>query len=168
MRPTPSKGVAERRISPDGSVGLVFRRQLRHAPERVWKSLTDPDEWAAWHFGQIKIVGGQGGFMEADMDGGFAWRGDIVVWEPPSLLAYEMTALEQDHPHGGERSLVRYEIIPTPAGSLLTLHHTLLSPKTARQFGPGSHAFLDRLEAWLAGAVMPDWSTRYAVLQALY
>lgn len=106
--------------------------------------------------------------MKADMGGGFSWRGDIVVWDPPNLLAYEMTAPEQDHAHGGERSFVRYEIHPTTTGSILVLHHTLLSPQTARQFGPGSHAFLDRLEAWLDGSAMPNWATQYAALWPLY
>jgi uncharacterized protein YndB with AHSA1/START domain len=160
--------LAERIVGEDGRVSLVFRRRLGHAPERVWRSLTDPAEWQAWHFGKVRIVGGLGGMIEADMDGGFAWRGDIVVWEPPRLLAYEMIALPQDHPHGGERSFVRYEISPAPGGSLLVLRHTRLMPVTAQTFGPGSHAFLDRLEAWLDGARLPDWAARYAELGPHY
>jgi uncharacterized protein YndB with AHSA1/START domain len=159
---------AERIVGEDGRVSLVFRRTLRHSPERVWRSLTDPDEWLAWHFGRVRIIGGKGGVIEADMDGGFSWRGDIVAWQPPHLLAYEMSAPAQDHPHGGERSFVRYEVSPTSGGSLLVLRHSRLMAVTARSFGPGSHVFLDRLEAWLDGGPLPGWATRYAELDPLY
>lgn len=163
-----TSGRGERVSSRDGTVGYVFRRQLRHPPERVWRSLTVPAEWEAWHSGCIEIFGGQGGFMEAEMAGGFSWRGDIIVWEPPTVLEYKMTATGQAHPHGGECSLVRFEIEPTAAGCTLVLRHTRLLPQTALRTGPGSHAFLDRLDAWLAGRPMPDWERRYLDVENLY
>ncbi|TCC33752.1 hypothetical protein [Kribbella sindirgiensis] len=41
---------------------------------------------------------------------------------------------------------------------------TGLSEQNARGFIPGTHAFFDRLEAWLDGTEIPDWSDRYAEL----
>lgn len=65
-------------------------------------------------------------------------------------------------------SVVRYELRPDGDGTLLTFTHTGLSEQNARGFIPGTHAFFDRLEAWLDDAEIPDWSDRYAELAPSY
>lgn len=157
------------RLDIDGRSSLTFRRRLRHPPEAVWRALTEPEEYSAWHIGRVVIIPGIGGRIEAIAGAGeFRWRGEIVAWSPGATLIYEMVADPQNHPHGGERSLVHYELQPIPEGTLLTLIHTRLSPATAASFAPGTHLLLDRLAAWLDGMPPPDWSERFAVLATRY
>jgi hypothetical protein len=46
--------------------------------------------------------------------------------------------------------------------------HRGASVRTAKGFIPGTHAFLDRLEAHIAGASIPNWSQRYAEAAPAY
>jgi hypothetical protein len=46
--------------------------------------------------------------------------------------------------------------------------HKGLRPKDAAGYVPGQHAYLDRLEASLSGAPVPDWQARYADVAMLY
>jgi hypothetical protein len=57
--------------------------------------------------------------------------------------------------------VVRYELSRDGAGTLLRFTHRGLSVPGARGFHPGTHAFLDRLAAQLAGQPLPDWQQRY-------
>ena len=50
-----------------------------------------------------------------------------------------------------EASVVRYELHPDGDGTLLRFTHRGLGVRNAAGFRPGTHAFLDRLEAHLAG-----------------
>lgn len=160
--------LAERR-DVDGAIGLTFRRRLRHPPEVVWRALTDPTEYGAWHIGRVRITPGIGGSIEAVAGPGeFRWRGEIIAWAPGATLIYEMVADPQTHPHGGERSLVHYELQPIPEGTLLTLIHTRLTPATAANFEAGTHVLLERLAARLDGRPPPDWSERFAAVFGRY
>jgi uncharacterized protein YndB with AHSA1/START domain len=153
----------------DGAESLTFRRRLRHPPRVVWQALTDAGEFSAWHIGQVLITPGVGGRIEAVAGpGDFRWRGEILTWVPDATLIYEMVAEAQAHPHGGERSLVHYELQPIPEGTLLTLRHTRLSPATAASFAPGSHVLLDRLAARLEQLPLPDWTERFATVAGHY
>lgn len=164
----PDDGFGERR-EVGGATSLTFRRRLRHSPEAVWRALTDAEEFSAWHIGPVRITPGVGGSVEAIAGrGDFRWRGEILTWEPGATLIYEMVAEAQAHPHGGERSLVHYELQPIPEGTLLTLRHTRLSPLTATSFAPGTHVLLDRLSAHLDGSPPPDWTERFAAMAERY
>ena len=50
----------------------------------------------------------------------------------------------------------------------LTVTYRRITRSTARGFLPGMHALLDRLEAQLDGAPLPDWQARFAALRAEY
>lgn len=158
------------RVEMEGeTASLVFRRFLRHPPERVWRALTDGDEFEAWHIGTATIVGGRDGFIEMTTGpAAFHWTGRILTWDPPRLLEYEMNAEPQEHLHGGERSVVRYELAPADGGTMLTLCQTQLTPRTAMGFAPGTHALLDRLAAHLDQRPLPGWSQRYDAVKAGY
>jgi uncharacterized protein YndB with AHSA1/START domain len=163
-------GTSYGRVEMEGeTASIVFRRHLRHPPERVWPALTNSDEFEAWHIGTATIVGGRDGFIEMTTGpAGFHWTGRILAWEPPSVLEYEMNAEPQEHLHGGEQSIVRYELTPADGGTMLTLRQTRLTPRTAMGFAPGTHALLDRLEAYLDRRSLPGWLRRYDEVKAGY
>lgn len=141
---------------------LVFERLIKHPRERIWQALTRSEEFEAWHIGSVLIEGGEGGYIEmVTGPARFHWSGRILQWRPPELLEYEMNAEPQEHLHSGEESVVRYELKQTEEGTLLTVRHTLLTPRTAVGFAPGTHALLDRLSAHLDGRPMPSWQKRY-------
>jgi uncharacterized protein YndB with AHSA1/START domain len=148
---------------------LIFERQLAHSPERVWRALTDPIELKAWYMSQASIEGRPGG--RVDMVTGpsqFHWTGQVLVWDPYSVLEYEWNAEPQQYLPDGERSIVRYELERRGGGTLLRLRHSRLTVPTALGFAPGTHALLDRLVAHLGDAPLPNWTTRYDEVKAGY
>jgi uncharacterized protein YndB with AHSA1/START domain len=146
---------------------MTFRRHLPHPIEAVWAALTEPVERKAW-FGETVIDARTGGTIEMMPDERPAapdakrLTGRILVWDPPHVLEHEW------HQRIVEDSIVRYELTADGEGTLLTFTHTGLSPAHARGFLPGTHTFLDRLHAHLAGTALPTWSTRYEQLAATY
>jgi uncharacterized protein YndB with AHSA1/START domain len=151
------------------SATLTFQRYLGHSPERVWRALTDSDEFETWHIGTATIVGGRDGFIEMTTGpAAFHWTGRILVWEPPDVLEYEMNAEPQEHLHGGEQSIVRYELMRSGEGTVLTFRQARLTSRTALGFAPGTHALLDRLAAHLDRRTLPGWLRRYDEVKAGY
>ena len=80
--------------------------------------------------------------------------GRILVWDPPRVFEHEWVQPIV------EPGVVRYELIPDGAGTLLRLSHRGLSVPNANGFRTGTHAFLDRLAALLAGEPLPNWAQR--------
>jgi uncharacterized protein YndB with AHSA1/START domain len=146
---------------------MTFRRHLPHPIETVWAALTEPVERKAW-FGETVIDGRTGGTIEMMPDEPPAppdakrLTGRILVWDPPHVLEHEW------HQRIVEDSIVRYELTEDGEGTLLTFTHTGLSPTNARGFLPGTHAFLDGLQAHLSRTPLPTWSTRYEELAPTY
>jgi uncharacterized protein YndB with AHSA1/START domain len=152
----------------DGDVAtLTYRRRLPFSVTEVWAAITDPDQRAAW-FGETRIDGRVGG--EIDMmpteppaaPEAKRMTGRILVWDPPHVLEHEWRQRIV------ENSVVRYELTPDGDGTLLVFSHRGLSEGNAKGFAPGSHAFLDRLEAHLEGTPIPNWSDRYAAVAPAY
>jgi len=138
---------------------LTFERRLPYPIESVWSAITDPAERAQW-FGETTIDAREGGQIEMVATGPplpaekKRMTGRILVWEPPRVLEHEWKQAIVEH------SVVRYELHPDGNGTLLRFTHRGLSPRNATGFRFGTHAFFDRLEAYLAGEEPPDWSTR--------
>ncbi|RDH79327.1 ATPase [Mycolicibacterium moriokaense] len=138
---------------------LVFERRLPYSVDLVWSAITDPDQRGQW-FGETSIDGREGGLIDMVATGPplppemKRMTGRILVWDPPHVLEHEWRqAIVED-------SVVRYELAPDGAGTLLRFTHRGLGARNATGFRAGTHAFLDRLEAYLAGDEPPDWSTR--------
>jgi uncharacterized protein YndB with AHSA1/START domain len=153
-----------------GSAQLRFERTLPHPPERVWQALTDPEQLRQWYMAHALIDGRPAGSV--DMMSGparFHVTGRILFWEPPRIFEYEWNVEPRAELPQGERSVVRWEL--TPSGShatRLVLTHRRLTAATANGFAPGTHAFLDRLTAQLAGSALPNWMQRYGEVQHGY
>jgi uncharacterized protein YndB with AHSA1/START domain len=141
---------------------LVFKRRLSQPPEAVWKALTDPSELSNWYMTKATIEGREGGHV--DLLAGpsrLHVTGKILEWDPPRVFEHEWKVAPRPELPSGEDAVIRWELRRDGDGTLLHLEHRNLNRETALGFAPGTHAFLDRLDAQLAGQVVPNWQDRY-------
>ncbi len=154
-------------VSDGETATLTFERVLPHAPELVWEAIATPDGLKAWLMctsvkierGTIEMVSGPAGYHSI---------GKILTWDPPRVLAYEWNVAPVPEMPRGEHAIFRYELTPRGDSTLLTVVYRRITAAVARGFLPGTHVFLDRLEAQLARAPLPDFATRFAEVRAEY
>lgn len=163
---TPDAPLGELTI--DGELAtLTYRRRLPYPITEVWAALTDPSQRKEW-FGETTIepyAGGTITMLPTDppaADDAKRMTGRILVWDPPHVLEHEW------HQRIVGEGIVRYELTEEADSTILTFTHQGLTIQNAKGFAPGTHAFLDRLEAHLSGHPLPDWSERYAELAPSY
>ncbi|WP_422747316.1 SRPBCC family protein [Mycobacterium sp. WMMD1722] len=139
---------------------LTFERRLPFPVEVVWAAITDPAERGMW-FGATTIEPRAGGTIDMVATGPplpddvKRMTGRILVWNPPHVFEHEWRQpIVED-------GVVRYELRPDDGGgTLLRFTHRGLGVRNASGFLGGTHAFLDRLDAHLAGRRLPDWLAR--------
>lgn len=147
----------------DGDIATIeFSRRLAAAPARVWSALTEPSELASWLREAGTFESGLGGALSHDFGEGGVVTGEVMAWDPPSLLSYTWV-----FPDGVE-SLVTFELSPDGDGTLLQLTHERVPTQTAMGYTPGWHAFLDRFDAHVSGQAIPTWDERIEVVGPLY
>jgi uncharacterized protein YndB with AHSA1/START domain len=122
---------------------LVFIRDLRHPPEKVWVALTDPTrvgEWAPYL--ASRDLGQTGAVTLTMIDGNTteALPATVIRAEPPTLL---------EHTFGTD--LLRWELIATSSGTRLTLRHTVADRDWLPKVAAGWHLCLDVAERLLDG-----------------
>lgn len=153
--PGPASGA---QVSKDGEMWtLILVRELRHAPEKVWLALTDPEhlhEWAPFEVdGRLDTVGAR----------------VKLTWTGTGNVS-EATVTQADAPRVLEYYNIRWELDPLASGTRLTLWHSI-----DRRFiawgAAGWHICFDVLDRLLAGApiariVGPD-AMRFAGWQRL-
>jgi len=151
----------------DGYATITFRRRLPYPVDTVWSAITDPDQRKSW-FGPTTLEGREGGGIEMVPDDPPApveakrMTGRILTWEPPHVFEHEWNQRIV------EDSVVRYELAADGDGTLLTFTHRGLSERNGKGFIPGTHAYLDRMAAHLAGEPIPGWQERYDALAPNY
>lgn len=139
---------------------LRFERRLAHPIEDVWAAITDPAQRRQW-MGPTTIEPREGGAIEMVAAGPAVaperkrMSGRILVWDPPHVFAHEW------HQPIVEPGVVRYELSSDGDATILRFTHSGLGVPNAHEFRPGTQAFLDRLDAHLAGDRPPNWATRY-------
>jgi uncharacterized protein YndB with AHSA1/START domain len=155
-------------IHSDDGPHLRFERDLAHAPERVWRALTESDDLRHWM--PCDIVGPREAGAEVVVP---FWddvaekhsiedpvlAGRIVTWEPHTRFAWEW-----------DDELLTFDLEPTPTGTRLTLEVRLGSK------GPGAdlvlagyHVCLDQLVTLVdTGTAPPFVDTDPAPYEALY
>lgn len=116
---------------------LVFVRELRHAPEKVWEALTDPAQLREWApFDAEGELGTQGATVK------LTWAGNPQE--------FEATVMKADAPKELEYGDMRWELEAFGEGTRLTLWHSI-----DRRFiswgAAGWHIAFDVLEQLLAG-----------------
>ncbi|MGO9873959.1 MAG: SRPBCC family protein [Acidimicrobiia bacterium] len=126
---------------------VVFTRTLAHAPEKVWRALTEPEHLRAWF--PTEIVGERtaGARLRFEFrDGQYpGFDGRMLTCDPPRVLEFEW----------GEDRL-RFELTPTRSGTVLTLTDTLGELGKAARDGAGWHECLDKL-AYALDGTEPPW-----------
>ncbi len=158
-------------LTPDGDLAtLTFHRRYPHSIEDVWEAISTPSGLSEWLMcsraeieprvgGRIELVSGPRRYHSTGL---------VLAWEPPRLFEYEWNVAPVPEMPKGERAIFRFELTPDDAGTRLDVTYKRITQHTARGFLPGVHAFLDRLEAQLDNAPLPDWLERFAALQAEY
>lgn len=122
---------------------LVFVRDLKHPPEKVWAALTEPGQLAEWApFTADRDLGAAGAATLTMIDGGASEGMPAVVRraERPTLLEY----LWGD-------DLLRWELASTGPGTRLTLRHTIQDRDSLSKMAAGWHLCLDVAERLLDG-----------------
>jgi uncharacterized protein YndB with AHSA1/START domain len=125
--------------TPDGWA-LRFVRHLRHSPETVWATFTDPEQRAKWFPDRmdgeltpgatLRFITGLASIPE--------FSGNVLAVEPNRLLEFTW----------GEDTL-RFEIEPTDDGCVLTLRDSIGELGKAGRDGAGWHVCLEHLDALL-------------------
>jgi uncharacterized protein YndB with AHSA1/START domain len=152
----------------DGQAVITFRRRMPYPIAAIWQAITDPEERAAW-FGKTTLDPRVGGEIESvpteppAAEEQKRMTGRILRWEPPHVFEHEA------HQRIVEPGVVRWELERDgDDATYVTYVHTGLTERNARGFVPGSHAFLDRLQAHLNREEIPGWQARYDEVKSLY
>jgi uncharacterized protein YndB with AHSA1/START domain len=153
---------------------MTFHRRLPYSIDAVWAAITEPAERKAW-FGETAIEPRVGGAIEMMPDEPPAapdakrMTGRILVWSPPAENGFHSAVFEHEwRQRIVDDGVVRYELTEDGDGTILVFTHRGLSLGNAQGFIPGTHAFLDRLAAHLAGTEIPNWGARYQELVPSY
>jgi uncharacterized protein YndB with AHSA1/START domain len=121
---------------------LVLTRELRHAPEKVWAALTDPDslrEWAPFDADRSLASVGPVKLSTVGMPAPIISETKVTRAEPPTLLEYRW----------GENDL-RWQLEPLGDGTRLTLWHNI-DRNFISMGAAGWHICLDVLDRFVAG-----------------
>jgi uncharacterized protein YndB with AHSA1/START domain len=126
---------------------LRLERRLKHAPETVWRALTDPAELAHWFPAKVDVDLRDGGAIRFTFPGAdTTTTGQVVTVDPPR----EFTFTWND-------DTLRWLISPDGDGSLLEFTHTFgrgdpaIAKLAAGRNAAGWDVCLDALAARLAG-----------------
>jgi uncharacterized protein YndB with AHSA1/START domain len=139
---------------------LTFERRLPYPIDAVWAAIADPEQRRQW-LGETTIDAREGGSIEMVPTGPplppeqKRMTGRILVWDPPHVLEHEWKQSIV------EEGVVRYDLRVEGDATVLRFSHRGLGVRNATGFLPGTHAFLDRLEAYLGGQPLPNWAQRY-------
>jgi uncharacterized protein YndB with AHSA1/START domain len=151
-----------------GRTGLRYERRLRHAPEKVWRALTESEHIVRWlpcdMIGERK----QGSTIELRMTPAVVEKfsiedpdqpGEILVWDPPRVFEWTW-----------ERDVLRFELQPTDDGTLLTLTNWIGDPDLDPvDPAAGFHICLDNLQGLLdTGETTPHVDADPKPLEARY
>lgn len=124
---------------------LRVERRLKHAPERVWRAITDPGELAHWFPARVEVDLRAGGAIRFTFPGADdTTTGRVVTVDPPR----EFTFVWND-------DTLRWLISPNGDGSLLVFTHTFgrgdpaIARLAAGRTAAGWDVCLDALDARL-------------------
>ncbi|MFI9591730.1 SRPBCC family protein [Nonomuraea sp. NPDC052265] len=126
---------------------LVFVRDLRHPPEKVWRALTEPGRLSAWApYTADRDLSEAGGVTLTMIDDEKPQDmvAEVVRADPPRLLEYTFGT-----------DLLRWELAATGDGTRLTLRHTVQDRDMLPKVAAGWHICLDVAEKLLEGQPIP-------------
>ncbi len=134
-----------------GTRSVVVEREIAHAPEKLWRALTQPHLIEEWLMKND---------FKPDVGHRFSLRGDwggvldceVLAVEPNRTLSYTWD-FKHDDPAYGLKSVVTFTLTPTSTGTHLRMEQSGFRPDQKQAFG-GAHAgwkqFFDKLDQILA------------------
>lgn len=151
----------------EGRWRLRFERVLPHAPETVWRALTEEAHLRAWFPTTIEGELRPGAPLRfVDRSGTWSTTGEMLECDPPRLLEFvwgfgdEATA-QPEH--------TRFELTPEGAGCRLVFSTTYDQVGKSARDGAGWHDCLDLLEHELSGTPAPGTPVeRWKALNRMY
>ena len=152
-------------LSRDGErMSARFERRYDATPAELWSALTDPVQLRGWFAHVERLELSPGGGYELRFDDGSV-SGRVLALEPERML--ELSWSHADEPD----SVVRFEIVSAPTGTVLVLEHMALPTGEAAGHGAGWQSHLEALEHLLGGrdsGKARDWWERYRELLPAY
>jgi uncharacterized protein YndB with AHSA1/START domain len=127
----------------DGRWTLVFVRDLRHSPEKVWAALTEPSqlrEWSPYTADRNLDAVGDATLTMIDGDTTEDLAAIVTLADAPTVLEYTLG-----------RDLLRWELAAIESGTRLTLRHTVEDRDWVPKVAAGWHICLDVAELMLDG-----------------
>ncbi|MEU5263459.1 SRPBCC family protein [Amycolatopsis sp. NPDC021455] len=138
--------MAAKLLTVDDRPVLRLERRLKHAPEKVWRAITDPAELAHWFPARVDVDLRDGGEIRFTFPGeDTTTTGRVLTADPPR----EFTFVWND-------DTLRWLISPDGDGSLLEFTHTFgrgdpaIAKLAAGRNAAGWDVCLDALDARLA------------------
>jgi uncharacterized protein YndB with AHSA1/START domain len=129
---------------------VVVEREIAHAPEKLWRALTQPhliEEWLMKN--DFSPVVGHRFNISAD------WGGvldcEVLAVEPNRTLSYTWNLAHHD-PAFNLQSVVTFTLTPTAKGTHLRMEQSGFRPEQRRAYGgarAGWPQFLEKLEQLL-------------------
>lgn len=132
---------------------LRMERRLRHAPEKVWRAVTEPERLAQWFPTTVTPQLREGGTVEF----GFGPPGTVTDLDEPRLFAFTWG---EDH--------LRWELHPDGTGTRLVLLHTFADRAGAASFAAGWHTCIVALDLALDGRAGEDPGVDHIALHERY
>lgn len=136
----------------NGVPTLRFERRLAHAPEKVWRAVSDPAEMAHWFPATVEAEPRPGSRMRFTFpdDGELApdWDGEVLEVDAPRVYMFRWA-----------RDVLRFELIPDGDGCLLVFTQTVgggdIGLLGAGRTAAGWDACLDQLAGRLDDREVP-------------
>jgi uncharacterized protein YndB with AHSA1/START domain len=116
-----------------------FERRFAGAPAELWPFLTQADHLSQWITPGVTIDARVGGRIVFPWPKEPTMEGEITVFEPPYRLEYFWR-------EGKVNSMVRLELKPDGADTILVVDHSGLPLDDANGFAAGWHSHLDWLD----------------------
>ena len=125
----------------DGKPAVRFERLYPHPVERVWRSITVPEEMASWFPSTVEVDLREGGEMAFTFPGHDVdpMTGRVLELDPPRLFAFLW---------GDE--LLRFELEGEDGGCRLRLTHLITNEDEAARNAAGWQVCLGSLERLLS------------------
>lgn len=118
--------------APSQTAALAFEFDLPHAPEKIWRALTEPDLLAEWLLPVVGLTLEPGTAFTFKTQPYPGWDGTVqcrlLEIEAPTRLRYAWVVGDMD-------TVVTFTLTPTPSGTRLSLVQSGFTPAQKKNFG---------------------------------